>query len=162
MATQSRVFRLVFYLTVLAHPFLSAAAHSETQVVSAPRALPGNTTSSLASAIASTNQTAGLGSWSSASSQANDFVSKLSLAEKAYMVTGVNGPCVGNIAPIPRLGFGGLCLQDGALAIRQADYASVFPAGLSVAASWDVDLAYQRGVAMGSEFRDKGANIALG
>ena len=84
------------------------------------------------------------------------------MTEKAYLVTGVTGPCVGSIAPIPRLGFGGLCLQDGPLAIRVADYASVFPAGITVAASWDKDLIYQRGVAMAEEFRGKGAHIALG
>ena len=106
--------------------------------------------------------TTGLGGWSSALSQAEDFVSKLNLSEKAYMVTGVSGPCVGNIAPIARLGFNGLCLQDGPLAVRQADYVSVFPAGLSAAASWDLDLIYQRGMQMGSEFKAKGANIALG
>ena len=78
------------------------------------------------------------------------------------MVTGVEGPCVGNIPPIPRLGFNGLCLQDGPLSIRQADYASVFPAGLTVAASWDKALMYQRGAAMGQEFHDKGANVILG
>jgi hypothetical protein len=78
------------------------------------------------------------------------------------MVTGVPGPCVGNIAPIPRIDFGGLCLQDGPLAIRQADYASVFPAGLSATASWDLGLIYQRGMDLGSEFKGKGANIALG
>jgi beta-glucosidase len=38
----------------------------------------------------------------------------------------------------------------------------VFPAGLTVAASWDRALAKQRGVYMGSEFKDKGANVALG
>jgi beta-glucosidase len=32
---------------------------------------------------------------------------------------------------VPRLGFQGLCLQDGPLAIRVADYASVFSAGVS-------------------------------
>jgi hypothetical protein len=106
--------------------------------------------------------TTGLGGWSSALSQAKDFVSKLNLSEKAYMVTGVPGPCVGNIAPIARLGFDGLCLQDGPLAVRQADYVSVFPAGLSAAASWDLGLIYQRGMEMGSEFKGKGANIALG
>jgi beta-glucosidase len=38
----------------------------------------------------------------------------------------------------------------------------VFPAGLSAAASWDLGLIYQRGMEMGSEFKGKGANIALG
>lgn len=78
------------------------------------------------------------------------------------MVTGTPGPCVGNIVAIERLGFPGLCLQDGPLAIRVADFASVFPAGVSTAASFDRELMYQRGVEMGSEFRDKGAQIALG
>lgn len=89
-------------------------------------------------------------------------MNQLTLEEKAYLVTGTPGPCVGNIAPIPRLGFQGLCLQDGPLAIRQANYASVFPAGITVAASWDRKLAKQRGIEMGSEFRGKGAEIALG
>ncbi|KAL9109649.1 MAG: hypothetical protein Q9227_005686 [Pyrenula ochraceoflavens] len=104
----------------------------------------------------------GAGGWTAALAQAQGFVNELSLDEKVYMVTGVEGPCVGNIPPIPRLSFNGLCLQDGPLAIRQADYASVFPAGLSVAASWDADLAYQRGVYMANEFKGKGANVALG
>lgn len=78
------------------------------------------------------------------------------------MVTGVDGPCVGNIPAIPRLGFQGICLQDGPLAIRQVSYASVFPAGVSVAATWDAGLMYQRGMALGQEFVGKGANIMLG
>lgn len=38
----------------------------------------------------------------------------------------------------------------------------MFPAGVSVAATWDRDLLYQRGVDMGAEFRGKGAHVALG
>src|SRR6201996_4580123 len=83
--------------------------------------------------------------WEAAFEKASNFVDQLTLEEKAWLVTGTTGPCVGNIGSIPRLGFEGLCLQDGPLAIRQADYASAFPAGLTVAASWDRDLAHQRG-----------------
>lgn len=78
------------------------------------------------------------------------------------MVTGTPGPCVGNILAIPRLGFSGLCLHDGPLSIRVADYASVFPAGVSAAASFDKNLLYQRGLAMGQEFKAKGAHVLLG
>ena len=53
-------------------------------------------------------------------------------------------------------------MQDGPLAIRQADYASAFPAGLTVAASWDKNLAHKRGYDMGMEFKGKGANVILG
>lgn len=100
--------------------------------------------------------------WEAAFAQASHFVSQLTLQEKTQLVTGTTGPCVGNIGSIPRLDFEGLCLQDGPLAIRQADYASVFPAGLTVAASWDKRLAHVRGQQLGSEFKDKGANVMLG
>ena len=123
--------------------------------------------------------TAGLGGWEEALTRAREWTSQLTLNEKAGMVTGqyrhyskssmelkqntgTPGPCVGNIAPISRLSFGGLCLQDGPLAVRQAVYVSVFPAQLSVAASWDRSLAHQRAQSMGNEFRGKGAHVALG
>lgn len=89
-------------------------------------------------------------------------MAQLTLEEKSDMVTGTPGPCVGNIVAIPRLGFPGLCLQDGPLAIRVADYASVFPAGVSTAASFDRALMHERGLFMGAEFKAKGANVALG
>ncbi|RAR15467.1 glycoside hydrolase family 3 protein [Stemphylium lycopersici] len=100
--------------------------------------------------------------WGQALDMARDFVGQLTLEEKAGMVTGTAGPCVGNIAPVSRLNFSGLCLQDGPLAIRQAVFASVFPAQLSVAASWDRSLARQRALFMGKEFRAKGAHVLLG
>lgn len=100
--------------------------------------------------------------WEDAFAKASALTAQLNLTEKIFMVTGVKGPCVGNIPAIPRVGFKGLCLQDGPLAIRQASYASVFPAGLSAAATWDRKLIYQRGVALGEEFRGKGANVILG
>ncbi|TFK45798.1 beta-glucosidase [Heliocybe sulcata] len=106
--------------------------------------------------------TTGLGGWESALAKADAFVSQLTLDEKTQIVTGTPGPCVGNIPPIPRLGFNGLCLQDGPLAIRQADFASVFPAGLTAAASWDRDLIYQRGVSIAEEYKGKGAHVVLG
>ncbi|KAL2827394.1 glycosyl hydrolase family 3 N terminal domain-containing protein [Aspergillus cavernicola] len=103
----------------------------------------------------------GSGGWETALVQAQDFVAQLSLDEKADMVTGQFGPCVGNIVAIPRLNFSGLCLQDGPLSIRVADYASVFPAGVTVASTWDRQVLYERGFAMGQEFKAKGAHVAL-
>lgn len=100
--------------------------------------------------------------WEAAYQQATNFVNQLTIEEKAQLVTGTIGPCVGNIGPIKRLGFNGLCLMDGPLAIRQADYASVFPAGITVAASWDRNFAHMRGHDMAMEFKEKGANVILG
>ncbi|KAI3394178.1 hypothetical protein diail_3133 [Diaporthe ilicicola] len=104
----------------------------------------------------------GAGGWEDALAKAKAFTAELTIEEKAKMVTGTPGPCVGNIVGVPRLGFPGLCLQDGPLAIRMADYASVFSTGVSVAASWDKDVLYERGYAMGQEFRGKGAHVFLG
>ncbi|KAF2738686.1 beta-glucosidase [Polyplosphaeria fusca] len=103
----------------------------------------------------------GDGGWEAAFVKAQAFAAQLTVEEKADMVTGQPGPCVGNIVAIPRVGFNGLCLQDGPLAIRVADYASVFSAGVSAAATWDKDILYERGFAMGQEFRAKGAHVAL-
>lgn len=88
-------------------------------------------------------------------------MAELTLEEKAIMVTGQPGPCVGNIEPIERLGFNGLCLQDGPLSNRVADYVSVFSAGVSAASTWDKDILFERGLLMGKEFKAKGAHVAL-
>lgn len=61
-----------------------------------------------------------------------------------------------------RVGFPQLCLQDSALGVRETDNITAFPAGITTGATWDKDLIYQRGVAMGQEFRGKGANVYLG
>ncbi|TVY94330.1 putative beta-glucosidase G [Lachnellula willkommii] len=99
----------------------------------------------------------------SAINKAHEFVSKLTLTEKAGMVTGAatTGGCTGNIAPIERIGFPGLCVSDGPAAVNPADLVSIFPAGVTTAASWDRDLIYKRAFALGSEFKGKGTNIAL-
>lgn len=39
---------------------------------------------------------------------------------------------------------------------------TAFPAGITTGATWDKALMYARGVAMGKEFRGKGANVHLG
>jgi beta-glucosidase len=72
------------------------------------------------------------------------------------------GSCIGNIGPLERLSFRGLCFADGPSGVNRADLVSVFPAGLTAAATWDTDLMYQRGIALGAEFRAKGVNVMLG
>lgn len=69
---------------------------------------------------------------------------------------------MGNTGSIPRLGFPNLCLQDGPLGVRSTDHVTVFPAGITAGATWDKELIRARGVAIGKEFRGKGANIYLG
>lgn len=70
--------------------------------------------------------------------------------------------CVGQTGSIKRHGLWGLCLQDSPLGVRFGDHVSAFPAGINVAASWDKELAYRRGVAMAEEHRRKGVDVQLG
>lgn len=107
----------------------------------------------------------GQGGWEDAYSKARQFVSKLTLDEKVNLTTGVgwmSEHCVGQTGEIPRVGFHSLCLQDGPLGIRMADYITAFPAGINVGATWSKNLAYLRGKAIGEENRDKGVDITLG
>jgi beta-glucosidase-like glycosyl hydrolase len=53
-------------------------------------------------------------------------------------------------------------MSDGPSAINRMDLVSIFPAGLTAAASWDKDLIYQRYFALSEEYRDKGSHVALG
>ncbi|KXH25230.1 hypothetical protein CSIM01_04174 [Colletotrichum simmondsii] len=104
--------------------------------------------------------------WDEASVAAKDFVSQLTTVEKIGLVTGgyssPNLSCVGTIGSIERLGFEGVCYSDGPSGYSRSDCVSVFPAGISTAATWDKDLMYRRAVALGEEFRAKGAHVHLG
>ncbi|KAJ5748334.1 uncharacterized protein N7511_010030 [Penicillium nucicola] len=107
----------------------------------------------------------GKGEWSEAYKRAVEFVSNLTLAEKVNLTTGAGWEqerCVGETGGIPRLGMWGMCMQDSPLGVRDSDYNSGFPSGVNVAATWDKRLAYQRGMAMGEEHRDKGVDVQLG
>ncbi|KAJ5243207.1 glycoside hydrolase superfamily [Penicillium citrinum] len=103
----------------------------------------------------------GLG-WKQAFQHADEFISQLTIEEKVGLVSGTEGPCVGNIAPIDRLNFTGICIQNGPLALEQGTYSSVFPAGITIAATWDKDIAFKHGYNLGSEFRGKGSQVVLG
>ncbi|KAI0067906.1 beta-glucosidase [Artomyces pyxidatus] len=118
-----------------------------------------STTSSTSSTSSSSSSTT-ISSTSSVSEriQATAAVAKLSLTDKVNLATGIGwqkGNCVGNTPPISSINFPGLCLEDSPLGVRYADFVSAFPA-------FNRSLMYQRGVALGSEFRGKGVNVALG
>ncbi|WEW55300.1 beta-glucosidase [Emydomyces testavorans] len=107
----------------------------------------------------------GQGEWRQAYHRAREFVSLLTLPEKVNLTTGVGWTeeaCVGQVGAIPRLGFRSLCMQDGPLGVRFADFVSAFPAAINVGATWSKELAYWRGRAMGEEQRDKGVDVQLG
>ncbi|KAJ5298613.1 uncharacterized protein N7443_006733 [Penicillium atrosanguineum] len=104
----------------------------------------------------------GNGGWETAMKKAKRFVNKLTLEEKSWMATGQPGPCVGNVLPIPRLNFTGLCLQNGPQCVQQGDYSSVFVSSVSAAASWDRQLLYDRARGLAEEHKAKGSHVILG
>lgn len=55
-----------------------------------------------------------------------------------------------------------MCVSDAGNGLRNTDFVSSYPSGIHVGTSWNRDLAYRRGAAMGGEFRRKGVNVLLG
>ncbi|KGO37538.1 Glycoside hydrolase, superfamily [Penicillium expansum] len=101
--------------------------------------------------------------WIRSRHDAQTWIERMNVTEKVAIVTGsLTGTCMAYVAPVESIEFGGLCIHDGPAAIRLASLASVFPSGLTMAATWDKEMIYQRGSAMGAEFRGKGAHVMLG
>ncbi len=101
----------------------------------------------------------------------SEIVSSLSLEEKGKLFYG-NGKFWS--AGIERLGFSEVQYADGPLGIREelgrhswspagwtTDSATFFPAGGGLSASWNTELAYKYGVAMGAEARARNKDYLL-
>ncbi|OPB41313.1 GH3 beta-glucosidase [Trichoderma guizhouense] len=103
--------------------------------------------------------------WADSYKKAAEMVANMTLAEKVNITTGTGwsmGLAVGNTAPAVHVGFPALALQDGPLGIRFSDNITAFPAGVTVGATWNRELMYERGKAHALEARGKGINVLLG
>jgi beta-glucosidase len=100
--------------------------------------------------------------WFAAYARAKGLVSQMTVEEKVNITHGWSGPCVGNTGAVPRLQVPSLCFADGPAGIRGQEFVSAFPAGIHLGATWDKELMYQYGKALGREYYAKGINIALG
>ncbi|KAI9347228.1 glycoside hydrolase superfamily [Obelidium mucronatum] len=103
--------------------------------------------------------------WYNATLYAQKNVAKLTYREKMDMIMGIGwagGPCVGNVGPVPSIGFKGLCLNDAPMGVHWVENVTAFPSGLNLAATFDKELMLEYGKAMGREFREVGVNIQLG
>jgi beta-glucosidase len=87
-----------------------------------------------------------------------------------YVPTAIPG-AVGTIVPTPRLGLPTIYLSDGPAGLRIAPtregsdrtyYATAFPIGTQLASTWNTELVYKVGQAMGSEARSYGVDVILG
>ncbi|SPJ79081.1 probable beta-glucosidase 1 precursor [Fusarium torulosum] len=109
--------------------------------------------------------------WADSYAKAKELVDNMTLAEKTNITSGT-GLFMGmeyhrhikflTNKTKDRVGFPQLCLNDAANGVRQADNVTVFPDGITVGATFDKKLMYERGVAIGKEARGKGVNVLLG
>ena len=121
------------------------------------------------------------GPWSdgtaSPTTRAKLLLGNMTLDEKLTLLHGPHpkdcakfeGLCayVGNVAPIKRLGMPPINMNDGPQGFRvsagqKQGTSTAFPSGLTMAASWDVELLEDWGAGMGKEFYAKGSNVQLG
>jgi beta-glucosidase len=103
-----------------------------------------------------------------------DLLSRMTLEEKATMLSGSDWM---ESAPIERLGIPAIKMADGPLGVRswagssastgirgakQHVFATSFPAGVAMAATWDPELVRREGQAIGQEVKALGRNMILG
>jgi beta-glucosidase len=89
----------------------------------------------------------------------DSILGKMTIEEKIEMVGGVNDFYT---RPIPRLGIPSLRMSDGPMGVHDFGLTTAYPAGIALAASWDVDLAERFGAAMGKDARARGVHFILG
>ncbi|KAB5566115.1 beta-glucosidase 1 [Coniochaeta sp. 2T2.1] len=100
--------------------------------------------------------------WATAHARAKSLVSQMTTEEKVNITHGHAGPCVGNTGAVPRLQLPSLCFADGPAGIRGQEFVSALPAGIHLGATFDKELMYAYGRALGAEYHAKGINVALG
>lgn len=100
--------------------------------------------------------------WSEAESEAKRLISNMTLEEKVSMTTGIAQKyCTGMNGGVPRLGIPSFCLSDGPTGVAGTYQISQFSSEITLAATWNDELARLHGEAMGQEFHDLGVNFAF-
>ena len=102
----------------------------------------------------------------------DDLLSRLTLAEKISLI---HADSKFTTAAIPRLGIPRRWLDDGPHGVREDigpdtwnpagrtdDFSTAMPAGICLAATWDSELGFREGEAIGQEARVRGKDIMLG
>lgn len=89
------------------------------------------------------------------------LLGQLTEEEKISLLAGDGFDGMSTIS-IPRLGIPKLVMADGPQGIRAHGPACSFPSGIALAATWDPELAFRYGEALGREARARGIHIQLG
>src|SRR6267154_5210245 len=89
----------------------------------------------------------------------NSLLTQMTLEEKIDYIGGVDDFY---IRPIPRLKLPALRMSDGPLGVHDYGLTTAYPAGIALAASWDIDLAHRFCVSMGKDASARGVHFILG
>src|SRR2546430_14807605 len=130
MTTMRKLFSAIAALAVLVHGFLSAPAQT-------PPARPAQSSSDVERRVES-------------------ILKQVTLEEKIDMLGGVDGFF---IRDVPRLGLPRLKMADGPLGVRNFGPATAMAGGVSLAATWNPQLAERVGTEIGRDARAKGVNF---
>ena len=88
------------------------------------------------------------------------LVAQMTLEEKCDYVGGSKDGFY--IRPIERLGIPLIRMADGPQGVRNNTKSTLFACGVAAAASWNEDVVYEMGVALGQDSRARGVHILLG
>jgi beta-glucosidase len=104
-----------------------------------------------------------IGSFSARGNDSDDLrveklLGQMTLEEKLAFIGGVNAM---SIRAIPRLGLPEIRMSDGPLGVRRDKPSARYPAGIALAATWNVDLANMEGISMGRDCRARGIHVLL-
>jgi beta-glucosidase len=89
----------------------------------------------------------------------DSILSRMTLSEKIEIIGGTNDFYT---RPVPRLGIPSLRMSDGPMGVHDYGLTTAYPAGIALAASWDLALADRFGTAMGKDARARGVHFILG
>jgi beta-glucosidase len=85
----------------------------------------------------------------------DQILGQMTLQEKLSYLGGLGM----SIRPIPRLGLPEIVMSDGPLGVRSYGASTGYPAGIALAAAWNLDLAERMGVGLGRDCRARGVHI---
>src|SRR5215472_5805909 len=89
----------------------------------------------------------------------DSLLSKMTTEEKIDLLSGIN---FFDVRDIPHVGLPSLGTADGPLGVRNDGPATVMAGGISLAATWNPQLAEQVGTQIGRDARSKGKYFLLG
>jgi beta-glucosidase len=96
----------------------------------------------------------------------DELLGQMTIEEEATLLEGVSAPAgvhaVGYVNGVPRLGIPAQLLSDGPAGVRDGTPATALPAPVSLASSFDPDLAQRYGAVMGDEAARRGYEALYG